>query len=76
MRIDGTIQQPGRILNQPLSLTMWGAAAIVRPLSSAEMVRSASTLTAINELEELPRGLYGSPRASALVAVDRRPAMR
>jgi hypothetical protein len=30
------------------------------------------TLLGIKELEELPQGLYGSPRASALAAVDRR----
>ena len=29
-------------------------------------------LLGIAELEELPQGLYGSPRASALAAVDRR----
>jgi hypothetical protein len=29
-------------------------------------------LLGIKELEELPKGLYGSPRASALAAIDRR----
>ena len=29
-------------------------------------------LLGIRELEELPQGLYGSPRASALATVDRR----
>lgn len=31
-----------------------------------------STVLGIRELEELPQGLYGSPRASALAAIDRR----
>ncbi len=31
-----------------------------------------SSMVGIRELEELPQGLYGSPRASALAAVDRR----
>jgi hypothetical protein len=31
-----------------------------------------SSVVGIRELEELPQGLYGSPRASALAAVDRR----
>ncbi len=51
---------------------MWGAAAIVRPPSSAATVRIGPRLLGIKELEELPKGLYGSARASALAAIDRR----
>ena len=51
---------------------MWGAVAIVRPLSSAAIVQSEPRLLGIRELEELPQGLYGSARASALATIDRR----
>ena len=51
---------------------MWGAAATARPPSSAETVPFGPRLLGIAELEELPQGLYGSARASALAAVDRR----
>ena len=50
---------------------------LLRPLNIAHDVgrsrdRSTAVVGSIRELEELPQGLYGSPRASALAAVDRR----
>jgi len=49
-----------------------GAAATGRPPWSAATVRFGPRLLGILELEELPQGLFGSARASALAAVDRR----
>ena len=54
------------------SRMMWGAVAIVRPPSSAVSVPSSRVLVGIKEAEELPQGLYGSARASALAVIDRR----
>ena len=54
------------------SRMMWGTDAIDRPLWSAGSVPFEPRLTGIKEAEELPQGLYGSARASALAVVDRR----
>jgi hypothetical protein len=52
---------------------MWGAVATIRPLSSAGSLPSTRTyLIGIQEAYELPQGLYGSARASALAVIDRR----
>ena len=50
---------------------MSGAVAIVLPPLSAELPLRPSLL-GIKEAEELPQGLFGSARASALAVVDRR----
>ena len=43
-----------------------------RPRSSAATRRAGAALLGISEAEELPQGLFGSARASALAVVDRR----
>jgi hypothetical protein len=51
---------------------MLGAVGTVRPQSSAGNCPYGPRLLGIGELEELPQGLCGSARASALAVIDRR----
>ena len=63
----------GPVSSLSSSPTMSGAVVIARlPSSAATSPFSGPRLLGIGELIELPQGLYGSARASALAAIDRR----
>ena len=67
----GTIQQHGRVFKPTIIAHDVGRS---RDRSTAVVGGNGPfgiDLTAIIELHELPQGLYGSPRASALAAIDR-----